>query len=259
MKKIITIIVFILAAAPSLIFAAGYTPLVGIPGVNPNSGFDAYMNALYALSISIAALLAVIKIVIAGVKWMMSDVVTDKGSAKKDIQGAVLGLLVILAAVIIITVINPDINNVNVTFDPIPIPSSPRVITTSSPVSLPLGDEFMPLRSGIIRDAAEAKNICENVVPGRCPSNYNPFSPNPEAACYQGEYTPPPPGSDQLGTCIVRAAKKRPSTFDCLLTGTDPVGNNTYDCTAAMKACQRAGGEAEAREYNGIVSCTKYK
>ena len=71
--------------------------------------FESFINLIYGLAISFAALLAVVKIVIAGVKWMLSDVVTDKGDAKKDIQGALLGLIVIISAVLIITVINPTI------------------------------------------------------------------------------------------------------------------------------------------------------
>lgn len=103
---------------PIAVFAqTTYTPLVGIPGVNPSSDFDGYINSLYALSISIAALLAVIKIVIAGVKWMTTDVVTSKGDAKKDIQGALIGLLIVLAAVLILTVINPNLTKVDLTLD----------------------------------------------------------------------------------------------------------------------------------------------
>ncbi|MCA9361900.1 hypothetical protein KC906_00855 [Candidatus Kaiserbacteria bacterium] len=93
-----------------------YKPLVGIPGVSGDpstQGFDSYINALYALSISIAALLAVIKIVIAGVKWMMTDIVTSKGEAKKDIQASLIGLVIVIAAVLILTVINPNLVNVN--------------------------------------------------------------------------------------------------------------------------------------------------
>jgi hypothetical protein len=54
--------------------------------------------------------LAVLKITIAGVKYMLSDVVTSKESAKKDIQGALFGLLIVLAAVIILNTINPSLS-----------------------------------------------------------------------------------------------------------------------------------------------------
>lgn len=111
-------IAIIILYSPVLAAAQGvYKPLVGIPGVDPASDFEGYINSLYWLSISIAALLAVIKIVIAGVKWMMTDVVTSKGEAKKDIKGALIGLLIVLAAVLILTVINPNLVNVDLTFN----------------------------------------------------------------------------------------------------------------------------------------------
>ncbi len=95
-----------------------YSPLVGLPGVDPNtSDFSAFVNALYALSISIAALLAVIKIVIAGVKWMLTDIVPAKSEAKKDIQGALTGLIIVLSAVLILTVINSNLVDVKMSID----------------------------------------------------------------------------------------------------------------------------------------------
>jgi len=86
-----------------------FVPLVGIPGVNPDSDLGTYINALYVLSISLAALLAVIKIIVAGVKWMLTDLISGKEEAKKDIQGALTGLLIVISAVLILTVINPDL------------------------------------------------------------------------------------------------------------------------------------------------------
>ena len=90
-----------------------FVPLVGIPGVNPDADFGTYINALYVLSISLAALLAVIKIIVAGVKWMLTDVVTRKEDAKKDIQAALTGLLIIISAVVILTTINPNLVKFN--------------------------------------------------------------------------------------------------------------------------------------------------
>ena len=83
--------------------------MVTLPGYDGTGDFSDFVNIVYSLAISIAALLAVVKIVIAGVKWMLSDVVTDKGEAKKDIQSALFGLIIIISAVLIITIINPTI------------------------------------------------------------------------------------------------------------------------------------------------------
>jgi hypothetical protein len=102
-----------LLALPLLLLAQGapvpkaYVPLVGIPGVDPGADFGAYINALYYLSISIAAMLAVIKIIIAGVKWMLTDLVPGKEDAVRDIRGALFGLIIILSAVLILQTINP--------------------------------------------------------------------------------------------------------------------------------------------------------
>jgi len=110
-------IITLILVLPVVALAQNYVPLVGIPGVDDSDGFGTYINSLYGLSISIAALLAVIKIIIAGVKWMMTDIAPNKSDAKKDIQGALLGLLVILAAVLILTVINPDLGGANIGFE----------------------------------------------------------------------------------------------------------------------------------------------
>jgi hypothetical protein len=87
--------------------------LVNLP-IGDTGDFNDYINAVYLMFISIAALIAVVKIIIAGVKYMFSDIVTQKSDAKNDIKGALLGLLVILSAVVVLTIINPDL----ATFDP---------------------------------------------------------------------------------------------------------------------------------------------
>lgn len=113
MKKIFLSFVIIPLVAPITTFAAiAYeNPLVAIPGYTPGGSLESFVNLIYGIAISIAALLAVIKIVIAGVKWMLSDVVTSKAEAKKDIQSALFGLIIIISAVLIITIINPSIVN----------------------------------------------------------------------------------------------------------------------------------------------------
>ena len=102
----------VILVAPIITLAAtiNYEPLVAIPGLTDKGGdLSSYVNAAYAFSISIAALLAVIKIIIAGVKWMMTDKIGSISEAKSDIQSALLGLIIIICAVLIINIINPSI------------------------------------------------------------------------------------------------------------------------------------------------------
>ena len=86
-KFIPTLIMFLI---PLVSFAqdVGYKTLVGLPGLKSSAtgevDFDTFINSLYAMSIGIAALLAVIKIIIAGVKYMLTDIITSKEEAKKE-------------------------------------------------------------------------------------------------------------------------------------------------------------------------------
>lgn len=111
---------FVILLLPITTSAVEIRYLVGIPGIdNPNLELSDYINALYALSISVAALLAVIKIIIAGVKWMLSDIVTSKQEAKSDIWGATLGLLLVISAVLILGVINPQLTTTSLFVSPV--------------------------------------------------------------------------------------------------------------------------------------------
>jgi len=112
MRSFVYSLIAIVTLIPTALFAQDNN-LVNLP-IGDTDDFNTYINALYLMFISIAALIAVIKIIIAGVKYMFSDIVTQKSEAKRDIQGALLGLLVVLAAVVVLTIINPDLT----TFDP---------------------------------------------------------------------------------------------------------------------------------------------
>ena len=67
------------------------------------------LNTIYKMCIGIAAMLAVLKIMQAGIMYMGSDVITEKSAAKKIIGQAIGGLLLVLSPVIVFSIINPDI------------------------------------------------------------------------------------------------------------------------------------------------------
>jgi hypothetical protein len=128
-KSFLYLAIISIVTIPTAVFAQNY--LVGIPGVDQGGGdFDAYIQAVYVMFISIAALLAVVKIIIAGLKYMFTDIVTQKGDAKKDIQGAVFGLLVVLSAVLILTVINPELTGFNFEQERVAVPEPVNTVNT---------------------------------------------------------------------------------------------------------------------------------
>ena len=136
MKKILLPLIFILAT-PVMVFAQSkYVPLIDIPLLTQagDASFSGYINFLYSLSIGIAALLAVIKIIVAGVKYMFSDVITNKSAAKGEIKGALLGLLLILGAYLILNTINPQLVNGTPSFKA--LPPKPDVQKRPAPVAV---------------------------------------------------------------------------------------------------------------------------
>lgn len=109
----------LVAFFPVVSGAATFTSMVDIPGVDgaADSDFSGYINALYIFAITIGALLAVLKLVAAGVKYMFSDIVTNKEAAKNDIKGALLGLLIVIGAVVILDTINTDLTDVDLNIE----------------------------------------------------------------------------------------------------------------------------------------------
>ena len=119
---------------PSLAFAQvdNFVPLIGIPGVDPdNLNIQTYLNALYILVISIAAFAAVLRLIFAGVQYILSDVITDKANAKRDIRNSLIGLLVVLGAVLILNTINPNLTNLSALNDLQPLNIEFEVVDTS--------------------------------------------------------------------------------------------------------------------------------
>ena len=153
MRYLFSFLLFGLIITPAITLAQENF-LVGIPGVGDNGDFDGYIQAIYVMFISLAALLAVVKIVIAGVKYMLTDIVPQKTQAKSDIQGALLGLVIVLGAVVILTVINPELTNFNPQQNQIAAlePRSNEINTgtsiANSDQTLEPGDEMEWIRSG---------------------------------------------------------------------------------------------------------------
>lgn len=73
------------------------------------TSLSSMINTLFYFAIVIGAILAVIRLVFAGFKYMTTDMWGSKGDAKVIIQQALLGLLLLLAVYLILFQINPQI------------------------------------------------------------------------------------------------------------------------------------------------------
>lgn len=103
--------------------AADYNLLAPLPGLNtfnpgsmgtPGAGdLGAYLSKIIPLFIGICAILAVVMIVIGGIEYMTNEIVSNKEEGKKKIRNAIAGLLLALAAWLILYTINPKILDVD--------------------------------------------------------------------------------------------------------------------------------------------------
>lgn len=85
-----------------------------LPLLGNQTSVPALLNALFGITVGVAAILAVLMFTIGGFRYMASEAIGSKGDAKSQMQSAVLGLLLVLAAVLILNTINPDITMLNI-------------------------------------------------------------------------------------------------------------------------------------------------
>ncbi|MAZ30075.1 hypothetical protein CL655_02205 [bacterium] len=115
----------------------GFVPLIGIPGLD-SSGYttENYVNIIYVLAISTAAFIAVLRLILAGLKYMITDVVPQKQQAKDDIRTALVGLLIVLGAVLILNTINPQLTRLSaLDLERVTAPIFERVVVIPDPSS----------------------------------------------------------------------------------------------------------------------------
>jgi len=88
--------------------SVAYVALEGsiLPGNGEIDDYGSYFENIYDLGLGIAGVLAVLMIVIAGVKYMTTEAVGSKQDAKEQIQAALLGLLLALASYLILQTID---------------------------------------------------------------------------------------------------------------------------------------------------------
>lgn len=106
---------------PAITFAQSMDTFQQIPFWNKQADSSSYIQALYTMAISVAAILVVLRLIMAGVQYMFSEMITSKQKAKETIQSALLGLLIILGAVTILTTINPNLVKLDVVGEGAPI------------------------------------------------------------------------------------------------------------------------------------------
>jgi hypothetical protein len=151
MSTLRTTLLFALATLPVAVFAqtdigygsqptsasgnGSFVPLTNIPGLTNGlataPSLPIFLNSLYVICIGIAAVLAVLQFVRAGVIYMGGDSVTEKKDAKDLMRLSVFGLILVLSPFIVFSIINPKI--LNLSLDVSGVQSTGAAGTTEAP------------------------------------------------------------------------------------------------------------------------------
>src|SRR3989344_6628018 len=126
-----------------------YQLLEPLPGLGNEEGkvdtaspdaFGKYINAIIILFIGICAVLAVVMIVIGGIEYSTSELISSKEAGIEKIKGALLGLLLALGAFILLRTINPDLLNLDVAIEGVTlVVTVQEFILSPSTYIVPLG------------------------------------------------------------------------------------------------------------------------
>lgn len=184
-KLIISLFTFLLLPLLTLATEGSETKTFAtIPFLSGNNlTTQGFVTALYQMAIGLAAVLVVIRLIMAGAKYMLSEVVSSKGQAKEDIQNALLGLVIILAAVLILGTINPKLVGLNILNGGSPVTLTPPKDPTPKP-----GDDvddqvkFMP---GTTRQQGAAERRCERTTGSSSGGQFNKCMSDTETALGQ--------------------------------------------------------------------------
>jgi len=120
---IFTILLFSFAAPALALFTSDapqfYIPISFFPGlgiINLDEPAE-YFSGLFTILVSVVAIFAVIKLMLCGFEYMMSESITTKSSALQCIWYVMGGLFLILLSVLILQTINPAL--LKLPFDPL--------------------------------------------------------------------------------------------------------------------------------------------
>lgn len=118
----------ILVGFGAIAHAQGFVPLTNIPGLTDTASanklleehtFSDFLNALYKYLIGIAAVIAIIQIVRGGIMIATKDSPAAHGNGRELIMHSIFGLILVLSPVLVFSIINKNILNLDANLPPL--------------------------------------------------------------------------------------------------------------------------------------------
>jgi len=97
------------------------------------TGPDQYIRAIYIFGLGFGTLLAMLMLIIGAVQYTISEAVTSKEDAKDRMLKAIWGLVLLLAATLILSIINPTLPQL---IPPQAAPIGPPTVLPSGPAPI---------------------------------------------------------------------------------------------------------------------------
>ncbi|MBP6060411.1 MAG: hypothetical protein KA515_00180 [Candidatus Pacebacteria bacterium] len=141
-----------------------------------SSALSGYLNIMIKIIIGIAGVLAVLMIVIGGIEYMGSELISSKEAGKDRIQNALLGLLIALGAWALLNTINGNLLNSNVNIDKVTIIIDIQDAAPQTPVNgfykngLKFGDPITGTKPTLPYFARVYNNECKTIGEPNCTS-----------------------------------------------------------------------------------------
>ena len=185
-----------------------FVPLTNLPvlsGLTAAPTLPNFLQQLYKYCVGIAAALAVLQIMRAGIMYMGGDSVTETKQARALIASSLLGLVLVLSPVIVFSIINPKILNLGVRFNLLattPVPTqqaNPSAIDPNNPTN-PLNtlqkstcSEYGTTQWTSVPENKECKDVLNSTswagIDSACCSQP---APNGQQCCGQAKAAPTP-------------------------------------------------------------------
>lgn len=278
----------IITAAPLYVFADtapadAFTPLTNLPGLSDALSSDTlprFLNNLYRLCIGAVAVIAVLKIMQGGAELMFNrGSFSQATQAKKHIQNAVLGLLLVLSPAIVFSIVNPDILDLSLNVDELQTNYAPVTpVTYSNETQQRMCQSFedfqgVPDRENTDREClalgsgwAGTDNACcaaagKNIAAGNLCCRYNreederlrpqppPDAEDNETGAYRIEYVKAERDFNTGAQCVTEGTQRYNTKQEC------QAALSTLNGAAAIHTCTDGRTEAYApspQEYNRI-------
>ncbi|HYE22920.1 MAG TPA: pilin [Candidatus Paceibacterota bacterium] len=238
-----------------------FAPLTSIPGLEtageaPN--ITSFLNQLYKICIGVAAAIAVLQIIRAGILFMTNKgSVSENEQARSLLQGAVFGLILVLSPVIVFGIINPKILELNFSADLLETAPAPSGGTGNSDPSqnpictndthdqyqyatVPQGGQCNDVLGGGWVTLGDATAVCCSGTRGEG-----------QVCCGHGKYytppTPPPSGAEfNISTQKLDLNLASEESGDqCRLT--------SYQSFDTLQQCEAQEARVLAGTYSGTV------